>query len=381
MRRTSMVAAVVAAVTVVGAGSAGAEYPAVDVDTAKVAEGLHAVLGNGNTVGYAFAVSEGGQLVRTGAGGKARVDKNIAFTPYTRMEIFSATKNVVAAATLKLAEAAGLTPDTRIWEYLPPDMRSTAHPSWQNVTIRHMLGHLSGVGQLWDNNPDERPKMTPDWDGIKHTISKPIAPSMDYDPDFYNYENLNYAVARVVIPRLWRLTEPERGLPDWIGPTSPPWTINYVNEKLFAPAGISWVTCLAANAETATHGYNLYHPEYGGNLFELSGSAFQRCPSYRGLHMSAVDMVRWQAYLRHGTIVSPTVRQWMDSLWLGWRDYGQPAGMYAHGGGYSGDWGRSVNTCHGKFPGDVEVSLVVNSQIRSGTHPCVVLINAVKAAS
>lgn len=382
MTKAGLVAAAIAAVTLAGTGTASADLgtPTVDVDTAKAARSLHAALGGGATVGYAFAISEDGKLAATGSGGKARIDKDLDFTPYTRIEIASATKNVVAAALLKLTEAAGLTPETKIWSYLPPDMRSTAHPSWQNVKIKHILGHHSGLGQLVAASSDaEDALMSMRYDGIKYTMTKPI--TVDESEAGYVYENRNYAFARVVVPRLWRLTEPGRGLPDWIDANSPPWTLHYVNEKLFTPAGISWVTCLATNPDTAAHAYNRLDTAAGGLLFEMSGTGFEACASYRGLQMSAVDMVRWQVYLRHGTIVSPTVRKWMDDLMLGWRDYGAPAGYFAHGGKYD-TGGRSVRTCHGKFPGGVEVAVVVNSKIGDlDTHPCTPVINAIKSAS
>ncbi|MEU4393818.1 serine hydrolase domain-containing protein [Kribbella sp. NPDC023855] len=383
MIKGTMVAAVVAAFALAGTGTAAADIgtPVVNVDTAKVAQSLEAALGGGNTVGYAYAITENGQLAKTGAAGKARLDENIAFTPNTRIDIMSATKNVVAAALLKATESAGLTPETPIWSYLPPDLRADAAPSWQQVKIKHILGHTSGLGQVVDDpdNAADAAKMTPLYAGIKFTLTKPVTAGASY-----RYENLNYSVARIVLPRLWRLAEPSRGLPDWIGPNSAPYMLYYVNEKLFAPAGIPWTTCLASNPDTAPHAYSLSDPGAGGSLFQLSGANFESCPSYRGLHMSAVDMVRWQAHLRHGTVVSPTVRQWMDSQDLGWRPHTvytfMPAGGEAHGGGYTVN-GRSINTCHGKFPGNVEVSVVVNSQIKSGTHPCSIVATAVKSGS
>jgi len=380
MKKTTMMAAMVAVFAFVGTGTAAADFgtPTVDVDTAKVEQSLKASLGGENTVGFAYAITENGKLVASGADGKARVDKDIDFTPNTRIDIMSATKNVVAAALLKATEAAGGTPESKIWPYLPPDLRADADPSWQQIKIKHILGHTSGLGQVVDNpnNAGDVAKMTPLYAGIKYTLTKPVTAGTSY-----SYENLNYAVARVVLPRLWHLAEPSRGVPQWIGPNSSPWMLYYVNEKLFSPAGISWVTCLASNTDTAAHAYKLSDPGAGGSLFQLSGANFEACPSYRGLHMSAIDMVRWQTYLRHGTIVSPTVRQWMDSLGLGWRPYSfLPTGAEAHGGGYTVG-GRSINTCHGKFPGNVEVSVVVNSQILSGTHPCSIVTSAVKSGS
>lgn len=383
MRKASMIAAALAAITLGGTGTATADIgtPLADVDTAKVAQALHTTLGNGATVGYAFAITENGVLANTGAAGKARVDKNIAFTPFTRIEIASSTKNVVAAALLKLTEAAGITPEAKIWPYLPPDMRATAHLSWQNVKIKHILGHQSGLGQLVrDSNDTEDALMHTRYEGIKYTMTKAV--TVDETPQGYYYENRNYAFARVVITRLWRLTEPDRGVPDWINANTPPWTLNYVNEKLFAPAGISWVTCLAENLDTAAHAYDRANLAKGGVLHQMSGTAFESCASYRGLHMSAMDLARWQVYLRYGDIVTPTVRQWMDSMKLGWRPYGYlPAGGYAHGGRYHDDNGRAVRTCTGKFAGNVEVSLVVNSIIGAGDlHPCEAVANAVNSA-
>jgi CubicO group peptidase (beta-lactamase class C family) len=379
MKRTTLIAAAVAAISIAGAGTAGADLgtPVVDVDTAKAAQALDTALGGGATVGYAYAITENGKLAAQGADGKARIDKDIDFTPYTRIEIASATKNVTAAALLKLTEAAGLTPETKIWSYLPPDMRTGAHPSWQNVKIKHILGHTSGLGQLVSGQTTgEQDKMSTLYAGIKYTMTKPVVVDSGYD-----YENRNYAFARVVISRLWRLTEPSRGVPDWIGPNSIPWTLYYVNEKLFAPAGISWVSCLAQNPDTAAHSYDRSDTAKGGLLFQMTGTSFEACASYRGLHMSAIDMVRWQTYLRHGSIVSPTVRQWMDTLGLGWRPYSYlPAGGYAHGGAYTIN-GRTVTTCHGKFAGNVEVAVVVNSTIgATGTHPCVTVSDAIKSA-
>lgn len=138
------------ATALVGAGSAGADIitPTVEVDTAKVAQTLHAKLGNGNTVGYAFAITEDGRLAATGAGGKARIDKNLAFTANTRMDIASATKNISAAALLKLVEKRGVTLDTKLWGYLPLDLRANMDESWKSLTIKHILGHRSGIAQM-----------------------------------------------------------------------------------------------------------------------------------------------------------------------------------------------------------------------------------------
>ncbi|NUT91552.1 MAG: serine hydrolase, partial [Saccharothrix sp.] len=370
VKRGSWIGAAVAAMLITGAGAAQADLGAplpVDVDTAKAAQYLHASL-NGRAMGYAFAITENGLLAQKGADGTARVDKGTSFTPYTRVEIASATKNVVAAALLKLTEAAGLTPDTPIWPYLPPDMRATAHSSWQGVKIKDILGHTSGLGQFIAGQPQaEKDKMNALYTGIKYAMSKaPVGTGKPYD-----YENENYAVARVVLTRLWYLTEPNLGVPEWIQPGGAPWSMAYINRNLFGPAGIATVNCLAGDPDNDAHGY-LTSTSKSGSLLEMSGVHYEACASYRGLRMSAVDLVRWQAHLRHGTIVSAKVRLWMDTIegdarGLGWTWV--QAGTRAHGGDYNNGAGRVV-TCHGLFPGNVEASLVVNSGIDGEPNPC-----------
>jgi CubicO group peptidase (beta-lactamase class C family) len=378
--------AAVAALAGTTQASANLGTPAVEVDTAKVAQALHQKFGGGNTVGYAFAITEDGVLAATGAGGKARVDKNIAFTPYTRMEIASATKNITAAALLKLVEKRGVGPDVKLWGYLPPDMWTTMDPTWKNLTVRQILSHTSGIDQMLKVlaafQPEEYKKVGASYEGIKFMLSKPL---VAVDPDEAPaYENMNYALARMIIPKLWDLTEPTRGVPDVMGPTdSGPWTLAYINERLFAPAGISPVSCTAANNDTAALSYDIADLSKGGYLWN-AGSP--NCAGHRGLQMSAIDLVRWQVHLRHGTVVSAAVRQQMDQLVpLGWSpnkaNAGAWTGAFGHGGDLYDGNGRELHTCQAKFPGNVEASVLVNSKLLGGESQCTALLNAIKSAT
>ncbi|WP_436492792.1 serine hydrolase domain-containing protein [Actinokineospora sp. HUAS TT18] len=378
--KNSVVAAVTAVAALVGTTQAAADVgvPTVNVDTAKVAQYLNQKLGNGNSVGYAFAVSKNGQYATSGSGGDARLDKDVAFTPYTRMEIASATKNVIAAALLKLVEKRGVGIDAKIWAYLPWDMWANMHPSWKDLSIKDLLAHTSGVGQLVDSLQGDL-NVQATYEGIKYTLTKPIVVG-----SARNYENQNYAIARILIPELWDLTEPTRGVPDTIGPSnSGVWTLAYVNERLFAPAGIAPVACSSANPDTAPLAYDINNLATPGYLWD-AGSL--NCPGHRGLQMSAMDLVRWQAHLRHGTVVSPAVRDQMDLYRLGWDQDDNDAaklawaGAYRHGGDLNATYSRELHTCQAKFPGGVEAALLVNSRLL-GSDRCRVLLDAVKAAT
>lgn len=83
MIKGTMIAAVVAAFTLAGTGTAAADIgtPTVNVDTAKVAQSLNAALGGGNTVGYAYAITENGQLAKTGGGGQGAAGREHRLHP------------------------------------------------------------------------------------------------------------------------------------------------------------------------------------------------------------------------------------------------------------------------------------------------------------
>ena len=71
----------------------------------------------------------------------------------------------------------------------------------------------------------------------------------------------------------------------------------------------------------------------------LAGPELRR--QRRGLRLSATEIVRYLAHLRHGTIVHPDDLKTMDDLRVGWaaanNKSGEPAGARWHGGAFNGD--------------------------------------------
>jgi hypothetical protein len=110
------------------------------------------------------------------------------------------------------------------------------------------------------------------------------------------------------------------------------------------------------------------------------------CGGHANLHLSALDLAKFMAHLTHGTFFDDTQRFLMDSGRLGWNKdsgKGSNAGIFWHGGdGYwtNGGVKREVHACVMKFPGDIQATLVVNSNITSGTYQCTILQNAYKQA-
>ncbi|GEO99731.1 serine hydrolase [Methylobacterium haplocladii] len=85
-------------------------------------------------------VAKDGKPVFRRAYGLASREWNAANTLDTHFRIGSLTKSFTAAAVLKLAEAGRLGLDDRIRQCVPG-----APASWDRVTLRHLLGHTSGI--------------------------------------------------------------------------------------------------------------------------------------------------------------------------------------------------------------------------------------------
>lgn len=379
--------AVTAALAIAAAAPAqaapdGYASPAVDVDAMG-----QAIAGSlqGRTVGFGYAITKDGKLVKAGGGGYARraIDGKLTFTSTRRMEVMSVTKNVTAVAVLRLLEQNDIGVDTPVDDFLPAGW-STGLGFWgaNGVTFRHLLTHTTGLGQMFDSLSDTS-QWGNDWDGLEWVVLNGATPGASY-----SYKNANYALFRVLIPALWRELDPS--VPVVTEANSWELTLAYLQQQLFAPIGLSSVTCWPTDPAKAPLAYPRRFVMGAGKLVKLNGSSLGSCGGHRGLHLSARDLVRFQAHLRHTeTLLSSEARAQMDSLKLGWQNGSNgsaasgTSGKYWHGG--DGFWGsgkkrREIHTCVMKLPYGVEASVLVNSPITGGTSQCTILKDAFDSA-
>jgi CubicO group peptidase (beta-lactamase class C family) len=83
------------------------------------------------------AVGRGGPLYEHDAGW-ADLARRTAMTPATTLMAYSMTKTITAAAVLQLVAKGSVGLDDAVEKYLPT-------PYGQDITIRHLLAHLSGI--------------------------------------------------------------------------------------------------------------------------------------------------------------------------------------------------------------------------------------------
>lgn len=353
-------------------------------------------------VGYAYVINKEGQIVKSGAEGFARTpdDGNIAMSINSRSFIASVTKQITAIATIKILHDAGLSIDTPINNYLPDEWNSgTDFSNLGNLTFRHLMTHTTGWGQYFDlikafDDTYSLDNWGNDWDGLQFVVSNGASPGATS-----SYKNANYALLRVLLPEIWvqmgaapytEVTKKNHGS----------MFLAYIQQNIFIPIGINNVTCWVQPGYEEALAYSKDFVEQGGHAFELS---IYDCGGNSGLRLSAYELARYLAYLRHGEeIISAQQLNLANQNLLGW-DNTDGDGMYWKGGGYYADYvieleneldelglatqssvefTKSSYACVMTFPYGYEASIVINSEFKTGftSSKCGVLKDAFEFA-
>lgn len=377
-------------------------------DPAAMATNIVAAM-TGKAFGWQFAIAQHGKFVTAGAGGSARsaIDNGgtkMAMKPTTRYEIASLTKNVTAVATMKLLRLNDIDVDTAIAPYLPSDWKrggGFGKLDAKRVTFGQLLTHTSGIYQTMKLAAC-KDVCGNDWDGLRTIVKIGVVPNSDRV-----YKNANYALLRVLNAKLWKAaggriigykTEYVETT-NWKGDeikkkklvpyvlevnadTNARYAMDFVNKRILTPAGIKNVGCVAYDKDKAGLNYLAAASQQSKGQFMFW--PVSECPGNAGLRLSAIEIVRYLAHLRHGTIIDPADLATMDALRAGWREAtnlgaGTPPGVYWHGGGLNApDKTTILHTCGITFPDGTEASIIVNSGMK--LNKCAVLRDAWIAA-
>ena len=153
----------------------------------------HVITNNGP--GAAVLVAQNGKVLFKGGYGLTDVAHNIAFSPETKSRIGSITKQFTASAILKLQEEGKLNVNDKLSKYFPD------FPRGDEVTLRHLLTHTSGIHSYTDN---------PDFIG---KVTKPVKPEdllnsfknepFDFDPGKkWHYDNSGYFLLGQIVEKV-----------------------------------------------------------------------------------------------------------------------------------------------------------------------------------
>lgn len=227
--------------------------------------------------GVSVAVMRGDRVVLERAYGVADRERGLAAAPGVAFEIGSITKQVTAAAIVRLAEAGRLGLDDPIGAHLPALAERAP-----GVTLRHLLSHTSGLSRAWavaDLTAPSSPQVVVDSLAVRAPESAPGAR--------YAYNNNGYILLGLVIERV----------------TGAPWA-RHVRDAILAPIGLAAIApCDEVPAERRAAGY--VHATRGPATAERAPSHHATVTYAAGqLCATAADVARWQHALASGRVVS-----------------------------------------------------------------------------
>lgn len=352
-----------------------------DLDLTAMADYLETTY-DGNVNGMAYAITQNGQLAVSGATGWAQraPDPYIEMSPTARLSVASVTKMLTAPLVYNLLDANGLTLNSPIHPWLPSGWArgdgfssSSADP----ITFGDLLKHESGLAQFHNGlSGSEADQWNTSWEGLQYVVQRGTSTSR-----YRSYQNMNYALTRVLIPSLWANVG---------GPLGPVTKTNasdrylqFMDFLVTGNLGIDDVSCWPQSGYLEALMYN------NENDTGLSGWSFQpqtsdNCGGYGKLHLSALELAEyWTAVRFNDDIMTDADRQTMRTQRAGiWSTYSTEDGTaYSHDGLWI--WNnRESKTCLMELPNNVVASIVINSHDPGSTgFICTTLRNAYNAAA
>lgn len=338
-----------------------------DVDTFE--QNIKAAL-TGETVGFAYAIGEAGQLARQGGVGLARTsadDGPLAQSATKDITVASVSKPITTVAVLRVLADKGIDVDDPIGPWLP----GTWEPGEgvAEVTFQQLMTHTSGLRQNYETATGKGGKVTAAYDNIK------IAVEQDLGSTSPSYANMNFGIFRIMLPAMLLDT----AVPgyDFSVPLADHWdelTAEMFNDhmaELFTSVGVTG-SCAPSDPDPTV----LYRfPDNGASGWQTE-SYVAGCGGY-GYYLSANDLTAFFSHLRYtDDLLTPALRDLMRDGKLGLQTVGGERGTYY---GHGGAWGintGAMTSCVLSFPIHVDASLVINSSGGDYGSTCGVLAKA-----
>ncbi|GIH98811.1 serine hydrolase domain-containing protein [Planobispora takensis] len=253
-----------------------------------------------------------------------------------RFRIASDTKPFVAAVVLQLAGEGRLSLDDAVERHLPGVVRGHGHDG-RAITIRHLLGHTSGI---YDHSVD--PEWNPfatrkTFDERRFDHYEPeelVAVAMRHPPAFapgtaYAYSNTNYVLAGMIIRKV----------------TGNPWRAE-VRDRVIEPLGLTRTTLGEDWRMPSPHARGYHQFEPGGPLVDATLLDPSAGDAGGALISTPRDLTRFFRALLGGGLLAPELLVQMKDtvpegdgrygLGLGWSPLSCGGGYWRHGGAVPG---------------------------------------------
>jgi CubicO group peptidase (beta-lactamase class C family) len=308
----------------------------------------------GKAVGCAIAAVGPNGMWSEGAAGDARraLDGSPRkMTANDKFTMASVSKTFTGLALQKQLYGKRISIDSPIGPYLPKDWKTSTR-AVGNVTFRQLLTHTSGLP----------------CNGIPDDQLKACLATANPAPSPFAYKNENFALMRILIPQI-------NG-----GASSTQYANlyrDYVNQVVFAPAGLPLMQCkptdafpaLSYKSDTANKwDFSSVVPgEIWGDMNDVCGS--------QGWYFSARQMAQTMRTIMTPDKILPislVERMKKDNLAVYFGDHGNGLQSWSHGGIHPGDCTKDycnngeINTLIIHFNNGVSAGVIINSPYGSG---------------
>jgi len=238
--------------------------------------------------GATVVVLHDGQIVYAKGYGYGDVAHATPIRLEQRLQIGSISKTFLATAVMMLREEGRIDLDAKIADYLGPE----GPAYWSDVTVRQVLAHTAGLAYLPDNDffahIDDAGATTEE-----HMLAAFRKYPVEFQPGSrWMYSNVGYDLLGFIVSRI---TGKFYG--------------DYVKERIFTPLGMTSARYINPNNSFADKALGYVNTEDRWKSVDLSsGSLEYLSAGASGVEMSALDMAKFDAAVRNGTLL-PTAAQ------------------------------------------------------------------------
>jgi D-alanyl-D-alanine carboxypeptidase len=227
--------------------------------------------------GITLAVVRDGQVIKTGAYGKADLELDVDAKIENVFEIGSVTKQFTAVLALLLAEEGKLSLEDPVSKYV-----DDAPAAWEKITLRHLLSHTSGLKEYV-----VIPGLMLHEEFDQATFLEKVRPlDLDFQPGVtFAYSNTGFALLRIVLEKAGGKAYGD-----------------LLKEKILEPLSMGQTRMLNPLEIVPHRAHGYWHVQ--DQLLRTRQSVLAGVAD--GAILSTVgDLVKWDAALHGGKLLSP----------------------------------------------------------------------------
>lgn len=242
-------------------------------------DALFAKYNSGDAPGAAVIVIRDSKVLYRHGYGYADVESHIAVTPATNFRLASVTKQFTAMAIMILAERGKLSLDSRLTRFFPD------YPAYgQQITIRQLLNHTSGLKAYEDLIPADQTRQVKDRDVLdllKQQTSGYFLPGSDW-----RYSNTGYAHLAMIVEKASGMT-----------------FAAFLKKNIFGPLHMTGTVALEEGISTVRNRAYGYTAQ-GDRFARADQSPTSAVLGDGGIYSSVDDLFKWDQSLYTTKLVS-----------------------------------------------------------------------------